>query len=83
MSIMGRTKGGAVKLYQITYLFGFFFGCILHLSVNKMFPPPGIGINEPFDGTVEGIEPSDDGTESPSKDLVTTDQKVIGEDVKI
>lgn len=56
---MGRTTGAAVKIYQITYIFGFFFGGLLHLIVNYFFPAPGLGISEGFDeGIVEGVIPS-------------------------
>jgi hypothetical protein len=46
---MGRTSGAAVRIYQITYLVGFFLGCGLYMSINYFFPPPGVGIAEEFD----------------------------------
>jgi hypothetical protein len=62
---MGHTTGAAVKIYQITYIIGFFLGGILHLIVNTFFPVSGLGIDEPFEeaALVEGITPlSLDGT---------------------
>lgn len=84
MSIMGKTKGGAVKIYQITYIFGFFLGVSLHLVVNKIFPPQGLGIDEPFDDleTVEGVAPSEDGCETPTKEPITVEKQVI-DDLKV
>lgn len=81
---MGKTKGGAVKIYQITYLFGFCLGVILHLTVNKLFPPPGIGIDEPFEGMeiVEGVDSSDVGTSTPTKEPIAVEKQVI-EDMKV
>lgn len=46
---MGRTSGAAVRIYQITYLIGFFLGCALYMTVNRLFPPPGLGTDEEFD----------------------------------
>jgi hypothetical protein len=60
MSIMGKTSGAAVRMYQVTYIMGFFLGCILHLAVNKFFPPPGLGVEEDFHGVlVEGVAVGD------------------------
>ncbi|KAH8657101.1 permease for cytosine/purines, uracil, thiamine, allantoin-domain-containing protein [Tricladium varicosporioides] len=68
MSLMGKTKGNAVKIYQITYIFGFVLGTILYFTINKIWPPEGCGIDEPFDESeveiVEGVMPSVDGSES-------------------
>ena len=80
---MGRTSGAAVRIYQITYIVGFFLGCLLHMIVNKVFPPPGLGISEPFEGLdengesiIEGVAPSkDDGTDM-SKQPIATETKV-------
>lgn len=84
MSIMGKTSGGAVRIYQITYIVGFFLGSILHMAVNKLFPPPGYGIAEEFnhgaiDGTIiEGVDPSVNSDNTPAKSPVTLERKVSG-----
>lgn len=58
LSIMGKTDSNAVKIYQITYIFGIALGSILYFAVNKIFPPDGLGIDEGFDGleVVEGVD---------------------------
>ncbi|KAE9990893.1 hypothetical protein EG327_000774 [Venturia inaequalis] len=58
LSIMGKTNSNAVKIYQITYIFGIALGSILYFAVNKIFPPDGLGIDEGFDGleVVEGVD---------------------------
>jgi hypothetical protein len=45
---MGHTTGSAVRIYQINYIVGFSFGCILFFAVNRFFPPPGVGLSEEF-----------------------------------
>ena len=73
LSLMGRTEGSAVRIYQITYIVGFFLGGSLHLIVNRLFPLSGLGINEDFDVdvVVEGTSPvvtsSEDGEEGKRK----------------
>ena len=78
---MGRTSGAAVRIYQITYIVGFFLGCLLHMIVNTLFPPPGLGISEPFEGpdstggsVIEGVPASEDG--EMTKQPITTETKV-------
>ncbi len=67
---MGHTTGAAVKIYQITYIIGFFLGGALHMIVNTIFPVSGLGVEEDFDGVlvVEGEHVigagSEDGTSS-------------------
>lgn len=79
-SLMGWTTGGAVKIYQITYIFGLVLGTILHLIVNKFFPPEGLGIAEEFDGDVlEGVVP-EEGSESSVKEPIAS-QKQVGDTV--
>lgn len=80
---MGRTSGAAVRIFQITYIVGFFLGCLLHLVVNKIFPPAGLGIAEPFDGAdghdatvIEGLSASSDDGNHESKKPVTSEIKV-------
>jgi NCS1 family nucleobase:cation symporter-1 len=80
---MGRTSGAAVRIYQITYIVGFFLGCLLHMVVNKLFPPPGLGISEPFEGTdsnggsiIEGVAPSSDDGHGISKQPIASETKV-------
>jgi hypothetical protein len=81
---MGRTSGAAVRIYQITYIVGFFLGCLLFFTANKLFPPPGLGIAEPFDGVdsndgsvIEGIAAHSDAGEAMSKQPITTEAKVL------
>lgn len=71
LSIMGHTTGSAVRLYQINYIIGLAFGCILYYGVNYFYPPKGLGINEDFDGiddrVIEGenvFTPADNGSET-------------------
>lgn len=63
LSIMGKTNSNAVKIYQITYIFGIALGGILYFAVNKIFPPDGLGIDEGFDGleVVEGVDVTSEG----------------------
>jgi hypothetical protein len=72
MSIMGKTQGAAVRMYQITYIMGFCLGSILYLSVNWLSPPTGLGIAEDFDhesNVVEGVAVSR-GSESDGKNPI-------------
>ena len=79
---MGRTTGGAVRIYQINYIIGFSLGCILYFTVCKFYPPSGQGISEDFDGSengvVEGVAvvSDDSGSDMPSKEPIVTDTKV-------
>jgi hypothetical protein len=68
---MGTPSGGAVRIYQITYLFGLALGITLHLLVNRLFPPPGLGISEDFDEHLIVTN----GITTPSDDVVPTDKK--------
>jgi hypothetical protein len=79
MSLMGNTSSGAVRIYQITYLFGLALGLTLYLLVNKLFPPPGLGVSEDFDDNViitDGVEMSSDG-QSPEKETAMFDKQVL------
>ena len=81
MSIMGRTNSAAVKIYQVTYLFGVVLGSILYYSANKIFPPEGLGIEEDFDGLVniDGVAPSEEagsGSITPTKGPEISDSEV-------
>ncbi|PVH99763.1 hypothetical protein DM02DRAFT_642803 [Periconia macrospinosa] len=49
LSLMGKTQGVAVRMYQVTYIMGFCLGSVLFMLVNKIFPPPGLGVEEEFD----------------------------------
>jgi NCS1 family nucleobase:cation symporter-1 len=82
---MGRTTGNAIRIYQITYIFGFVLGSILYITVNKIFPPPGIGIAEPFSegNIVEGVAPSDEGSNESMKEVADISQKQINEDAAV
>ena len=54
--IMGKNKP-AVKVYQLTYIVGFTLSFVLHIAINKIWPPRGLGIGEEFEGDViEGVE---------------------------
>ena len=81
---MGWTTGNAVKIYQITYVFGFFLGTILFITINKIFPPPGLGIDEPFDESeiVDGVLPAADGSESSTKEAMAS-EKPFGGDASV
>lgn len=81
LSIMGKTDSNAVKIYQITYIFGISLGGILYFSVNKIFPPDGLGINEGFDGleVMDGVEVPIDGGKS-SGSTTPTKVPVLSED---
>jgi hypothetical protein len=78
---MGKTKGNAVKIYQITYLFGFALALMLHLVVNKLFPVKGLGIDEPFRGLdmVDGISPPLDDSELSAKEPITSEKQIVGD----
>lgn len=73
---MGKTNNNAVKIYQITYIFGVTLGSILYYTINKIWPPAGLGIEEDFDGslTIDGIaEESGSGSVTPSKAEMRTE----------
>jgi hypothetical protein len=81
---MGRTNS-AVKIYQLNYIVGFAISCILFFIANKVFPPPGTDINEPFEmwegpgGAIEGLgaegSESGSGSVTPTKGGVMTNEK--------
>lgn len=79
-SLIGKTSGAAIKIYQITYIFGFVLGSILFIGINHFYPPPGLGIDVPFDENVlegvEGVVPSSDGSESSTKEARATTMQV-------
>lgn len=78
---MGNTNSNAVKIYQITYIFGVSLGSILYFSVNKIFPPAGLGIDEDFDGmeVTEGVEVATEGRRS-SGSATPTKGPILSED---
>lgn len=85
LSIMGKTDSNAVKIYQITYLFGVSLGSILYFAINRIFPPGGLGVDEGFDGmeVVEGVEVADDsgrgsGSSTPAKGPVLSEERIDG-----
>jgi hypothetical protein len=82
-NIMGKTNN-AVKIYQLNYIVGFAISAILFLVANKLFPPPGTDISEPFEtwegpGAIEGLEgggsDSGSGIVTPTKGAVITNEK--------
>lgn len=90
---MGRKSGAAVRIYQINYIVGFVFGCILYYGVNHFYPPPGLGISEEFDAahvgdglgvtTVEGVAIEGDTTGGSESDIVTSkEMHVSGKQVE-
>lgn len=82
MSSLGNTTSPAVRIYQITYLFGLVLGSILYLSVNKLFPPVGLGVSEQFDeGSVvtEGISVTEEDTYPDGKEPETDNKRVTDE----
>lgn len=75
MNIQGKLDNPAVKIYQITYIFGLALGSGLFMAVNWIWPAAGVGISEPFDAMmIEGVAPSEDTYqrqgELPAKDSV-------------
>lgn len=83
MSIMGKTNSNAVKIYQITYIFGISLGGVLYFAVNKIFPPAGLGIDEGFDGleVMDGVEVpiiggKSSGNTTPTKGPVLSEDRV-------
>lgn len=78
MNIMGKLDSPAVKIYQITYLFGLGLGSSLYMAVNLIWPVSGLGFSEAFDAAeVEGIalpsrDGSADGRELPNKEAVVS-----------
>jgi hypothetical protein len=86
---MGKSNSNAVKIYQITYVFGITLGSILYFAVNKIFPPDGLGIDESFDGleVMDGVEVATHSWEksesaTPTKGPVSSEDRV-GSDVKV
>jgi hypothetical protein len=84
-NIMGRTNS-AVKIYQLNYIVGFSISAILFFIANKVFPPPGTDINEPFEawegpgGVVEGLgSDSGSGIITPTKGGVIAKEKDANE----
>jgi hypothetical protein len=75
MNIQGKLDSPAVKIYQITYLFGLAFGSGLYMAVNWVWPAPGIGVSESFDTMkIEGVAATGDDCDEqhdlPGKDAV-------------
>lgn len=80
MSIMGKTQGAAVRMYQLTYIMGFCLGSILFLVVNRIFPPSGLGIAEEFDhgsDIIDGVDAFVEGEDNTGKSPITTETKVL------
>jgi nucleobase:cation symporter-1, NCS1 family len=80
MSIMGKTQGAAVRMYQLTYIMGFCLGSVLFLVVNRIFPPPGLGIAEEFDhdsNIIEGVDASVGEEEKTAKSPIATETKIL------
>ena len=86
-SLLGWTSGTALKLYQITYLFGFALSTVLFISINYFFPPIGLGREEPFDetlieavdtsGVVVAAEESDSATKRATADEKHVDATIV------
>jgi hypothetical protein len=82
---MGKPSGSAVRIYQITYIFGLAFRITLHLLVNKLFPPPGLSISEDFDEHLiitNGITTHSDDSATHEKKPEVID-KHISEDITV
>lgn len=80
MSIMGNTTSGAVRIYQINYVVGIALGSTLHMVVNKLFPPPGLGVAEDFDEDLvvtDGVESRSDGSGPISKAPAAFDKEIV------
>ncbi|KAH8880225.1 hypothetical protein GQ53DRAFT_891637 [Thozetella sp. PMI_491] len=58
LSIMGQSSGGAVRVFQLTYVVGFVLSFSMYLTACYIWPPAGTGISELFDGT-PGVETLD------------------------
>jgi hypothetical protein len=80
---MSKTNS-AVKIYQLNYIVGFVISAILFFAANKMFPPPGTDISEPFEawegpGAIEGLgvtgSDSGSGMVTPTKGGIITNEK--------
>lgn len=78
---MGRTTGNAVKIYQITYTFGFALSSILFLTVNKLFPLKNLGTDESFNGVelVEDVAPPLEDSENPTKEPFDSEKQLAGD----
>jgi len=88
MALMNKMDSPAVKIYQITYLVGIGLGTILYMAVNTIFPPLGLGVDEPFDAieVLEGLENSHDvdtGSETPDKAQPNLSESQVSPDTKV
>jgi hypothetical protein len=79
MSSMGNTTSAAVRIYQITYIFGLVLGSTLYLTVNKLFPPAGLGVSEEFDDSTVVT----DGISVPSESNISYGKKPEAEDKQV
>lgn len=69
------------RFYQISFFFGYFMSAAIYLTLNKIFPPPGLGVQVDFDvdeeidiaatEKIEGVE-----GDSLSKEPAATETKV-------
>ena len=52
---MGKSNAG-VRIYQLTYIVGFFSSILLYTIACKIWPPIGLGISEDFPESPEVIQ---------------------------
>jgi hypothetical protein len=77
-NIMGYTDGPAVRIYQMTYIVGFFFSIILYFTVSKIWPPAGLGIAEEFQEAEILDARSSTADEESGHDVAVTEKEKAG-----
>lgn len=63
-NIMGKSNAG-VRIYQLTYIVGFFSSILLYTLACRIWPPAGLGISEDFPESpevIQGLQYETDGT---------------------
>lgn len=83
MNIQGELDNPAVKIYQITYLFGLALGSGLFMAVNWIRPAPGLGISDTFDSMIiEGVVTSENTFQRQDEPPVKDSMILTVQDVK-
>lgn len=57
---MGEVTGADYNIYQMTFFVGWPLAATFYLVINRIFPPPGLGISEGLEGydeneVIEGL----------------------------
>jgi hypothetical protein len=52
-------SGPAYNIYQMTFFVGFPLAVISYFTICKIFPPPGLGIQEELEGYGDNVEHGD------------------------